>query len=106
MPDFDDVIFTEANSARLSITSTPVLAKVGASNQPGRQRIIIYNPDSNNKNIYWDTQSSFDPEDEAGGTGIPIVPGETSSFPFGTGVDIYLRAKTGDTVGVIVHEWS
>ena len=102
MSDFSDVIFTAANSGQLTVTTTAAEAKISTAAQDGRQRVLIFAPDSIDENLlYWDVDSSVN----ISTTAIPFVPGEVVALPFGSNVPVYLKVASG-TVDVTIQEWS
>jgi hypothetical protein len=80
----------------ISVTTSAVEAKVGASRLVGREMIRIYNND-NFITIY------YGPSGVTTSTGEPIGPGEGISLPFGDQLGVFVIAASG-TVNVRVQE--
>lgn len=96
--DQSDVVNTNYVSATLSVSSSEIEVKAGVSRLANRQVIIIHNPKGNQTVYYGPTGVTIS-------TGIPIVAGETQSFPIGDSVAIYL-IKSGSPQSVIIQELS
>jgi hypothetical protein len=96
--EFSDVVNTAYVQAAVTVGTSAVVAKVGATNLDGRQEILIYSKETNDV-IY------FGPTGVTTATGIPLQPGETANFPFGDAINLYLiSASAGNSV--IVQELS
>ena len=73
----------------LTVTATPVEAKVGATALTNRILLVIYN--SANQKVYWGT-STVTPT-----SGIPIYKKQTFFLPTDENVPIYLCLTTGSS---------
>ena len=79
------------------VSTTEVLASVGASNLTGRKTLTIYNKGS--QDIYYGPSGVTDL------TGIPIFKDEILNIDVGDNVEIFLITKTG-TSDVVIQEFS
>lgn len=81
----------------LSVSTTAVEAKVGASRLSGRQSLIIFN--SSTVNLYYGTTGV------TASTGIPIFPTQMMTLSIGD-IPIFLIASTTGPYTAIIHEVS
>ena len=93
---FDDVTNDGYLSINLSVTSSAVEAKVGASRQAGREWISITNKGA--KTVY------YGPSGVTSTTGDVLYKDQTVVLPFGDNVGIFVICGAGDTATVIVQE--
>lgn len=95
-PEFSDVDNDGYVSGPVSVTSTAVEAKVGASRLTGREAITITNKGS--KTVY------YGPSGVTATTGDVLYKDQFVSLPFGAGVGVFVVCASGDTATVIVQE--
>ncbi len=90
--DTADVINTGLSSGSITVGTTAVAARVGASNLANRKMLMI-SPVT--YIVYMGATSAV-----TTATGIPIYPGQIVSFAFSTNVTPYLIAATSGTVNI------
>jgi len=93
-----DVNNSDYVAGALSVTTSAVEAKVGASRLSKREMVRIYNNDSSII-IY------FGPSGVTTSSGEPIKPGEAVSVPAGDAIGVFLIAASG-TVNTRIQEMS
>lgn len=90
---FVDVINADYITTSITVGTTAVHAKVGASNLLGRQELHLYNRSAN--------RIFIGPSGVTTTTGIPLEPDEVISLQYGDKIDVYLIAESaGNTVVV------
>jgi hypothetical protein len=98
-PEFADVMQDGYVSARISVGTSEVEAKVGASRLDGREMLVIYN--DSNSTIYHGPSGVTT---SGANKGIPIPKGEYVSIMVGD-LGVFLIAS-GAGNNVIVQEWA
>lgn len=88
----DDIINTAISSGSITVGTSGVAARVGASNLANRKMLEV-SPVLNT--VYYGSTSGVTVS-----TGLPIYPGTTRSFSLGAGVTLYLVAASSTTVNV------
>ena len=95
---YDDTIGKSYVSGSITVGTTQVQAKAGASNLAGRQEMLIFNDGA--KTIYFGPSGVT----ASGATkGIPIENGETISLPFTDSINVFLITAAA-TSEVIIQE--
>lgn len=96
-----EVLNADYISGQISVTTTQVEVKVGASRLAGRQSIFIFNNSSDT--VYFGPNGVT----TSGATkGLPIEPDETGEFNFGDKVAVYLISTNALGSSIIVQEAS
>lgn len=88
--EYSDVFESSGASAKISVSTTPVVAKVGASNLVNRELLVIHNRTS--KTLYRGYTS-----DVTTATGIPVDARSVVAIPVGQGISVYLVCATSET---------
>ncbi len=88
----DDIVNTSISSGSITVGTTAVAARVGASNLTSRKQLMI-SPVT--YTVYMGATSGV-----TTATGIPIYPGQVVAFAYGASVTPYLIAATSGTVNV------
>mgnify|MGYP000564504163 CR=1 FL=1 len=94
-PDRSDVLDTEGVTGAITVTTTPIEAKVGSSPLSGRQLLIIQ-PKANN--VYLGYSDTF-----TTAQGIELFKDQLISLSVGPTVRVWLRTSSG-TANVRVQE--
>jgi hypothetical protein len=95
--EFNDVLSDGYAQGIVTVGTTQVLAKVGASPLSGRENLRIYN--KSNKTVY------FGPTGVTTSTGEPIEKKQWINIPAGEAIGVYL-ITTEANQEVIVSEWA
>jgi hypothetical protein len=88
----DDIINTSIASGSITVSTTAVAARVGASNVTNRKMLMICPIGAT---VYIGASNAV-----TTATGTPILPGAIISFAFGAGVTPYLIAASSTTVQI------
>ena len=99
MTDFSD-LGNLLQHGELSLSTTPVLARVGGSNAGNREYIAIYN--DGNQTIYYSNSASV--SSSGSNRGWPIVKKQWAIIPVTEDHDIYVVVSSG-TDSVLLQEW-
>jgi hypothetical protein len=83
-------------SGPISVSTTAVEAKVGASPLAARESLLIYNPGP--RTIY------YGPAGVTTSTGFPLAVGQTLQLAVGSTVSVFLVTTSGDSISVRVQE--
>jgi hypothetical protein len=86
-PDRIDVLDTEGVFAALTVTTTPVEAKVGANPLTARQVLVLQPKD---RDIFYGFSNTV-----TASTGIELFRDQTISLPVGPSVRVWLVASSG-----------
>jgi hypothetical protein len=97
-PDLSDVL-QNYQATRITVSTTEVEAKVGASRNANRQLIAIYNDSSTTVVYYGPTGVTA-----SGGFGLPLNPGQAITLSLGN-AGIFLITASG-SAPVIIQELS
>ena len=92
---FNEVDDKSYLSGTVTVSTSQVELKVGASRLDGRQNLLIYNKGSST--IY------IGPSGVTTSNGIPVVKGQLFSYPFGQNIAVYAIMSSGSQ-SIIVHE--
>ena len=93
--EFNDVVNDAYLAISLSISTTPVLLKVGSTNLVGREIIIIEN--KSGSKVY------IGPSGVTSSTGIVLDTNQFITFPAGDNINMYAVTQSG-TSTIVVQE--
>lgn len=83
-----DILNNEGVQGTLSVGTTSIEVKVGASRLEGRKTVTVYN--SSNRVVYWGYTSAVTTS-----SGTPIEKKQLVTFDVGDNLSVYLIAETG-----------
>jgi hypothetical protein len=96
--EFSDVLSDGYVAASISVSTTEVEAKVGASALAGRETLRIYN--NSNRTVY------FGPSGVTSSTGEPILKKQWVNIPVGDSISVYLITDSGTASDVRIQEFA
>jgi len=96
-PSFDEAFDGNYVAGVLTIGTSAVVVKVGASAMVGRQEVIVFGNKTNTDTIY------IGPADVSVTTGLPVEPGEAITFTFSANIALYAICGTAGQTARI-HE--
>lgn len=96
-PELSDVTNDAYVSGSLSVTSTPVEAKVGAQRLSGRE--LLYIEHRGGGDVY------YGPSGVTDATGAKLAKNQFTFLPVGSGIPVFLVTKSGNAT-VIVQEFA
>ena len=92
----DDVLDGSYLTGTVSVSTTAVEAKVGATPLTARESLLVYNPGP--RIIY------YGPVGVTTGTGFPLAVGQTLQLSVGDTVSVFLITTSGSTVDARIQE--
>lgn len=95
-PELSDVDNDAYLSVNVSVTSSPIEAKVGVSRLSGREMVMIQNKGP--KTLY------YGPSGVTATTGMPLEKEQYVALPIGDSIGVFLVCDSGDTATAIVQE--
>lgn len=95
-PELSDVVNQSYVSGSISVSTSAVEAKVGASRLTGRETLRIYN--NSNTTIY------FGPSGVTASTGEPIFKNQWVNIPIGDQLAVFLITASGTASDIRIQE--
>lgn len=97
-PELSDVLNDAFVAGVLSVTTSQVEAKVGASRLEGRENLRIYNNSA--ITVY------YGPTGVTASTGEPIYRHQSVNIPVGEAIGVFLITASGTASDVRIQEWA